>query len=116
MLTLTLLHNTRRRCVHNLKVLKEHARTLSTTTTLSTTQLPDSAEVVVVGGGIIGTSIAYHLAKHGCKDVVLLERDQLTSGTTWHAAGLMVTFGSLSETSTSLRKYSKELYCLKLPK
>jgi len=63
-----------------------------------------------VGGGIVGTSIAYHLAKHGCKDVVLLERDQVTSGTTWHAAGLMVTFGSLSETSTELRKYSKELY------
>jgi glycine/D-amino acid oxidase-like deaminating enzyme len=100
---LMLLHNTRQRCAHHLQL---HARTLSTTTT----PLPDSAEVVVVGGGIIGTSIAYHLAKHGCKEVVLLERDQLTSGTTWHAAGLMVTFGSLSETSTSLRKYSKELY------
>ena len=72
--------------------------------------MPSHARVVVAGGGIIGTSIAYHLAKLGWSDVVLLERDQITSGTTWHAAGLMVTFGSLSETSTELRKYSKELY------
>ena len=64
----------------------------------SPSALPERARVVVVGGGIIGTSTAYHLAKRGV-DVVLLERDQLTSGTTWHAAGLMVTFGSLSETS-----------------
>jgi 4-methylaminobutanoate oxidase (formaldehyde-forming) len=48
--------------------------------------------------GIIGCSVAYHLAHMGWKDVVLLERDRLTSGTTWHAAGLMVTFGSTSET------------------
>jgi len=46
--------------------------------------------VVVVGGGIIGSSVAYHLAHAGWSDVVLLERDRLTSGTTWHAAGLMV--------------------------
>ena len=72
--------------------------------------LPSSAHVVVVGGGVIGTSVAYHLAKLGWKDVILLERDRLTSGTTWHAAGLMVTFGSLSETSVQLRKYTKELY------
>ena len=71
--------------------------------------LPDRCENIVIGGGIIGSSIAYHLAKMG-KDVLLLERDTVTSGTTWHAAGLMVTFGSLSETSTELRKYSKELY------
>ena len=50
---------------------------------------PSSAKVVVVGGGVAGTSCAYHLAKFGWKDVVLLERDQLTSGTTWHAAGLI---------------------------
>ncbi|MBM0227909.1 FAD-dependent oxidoreductase [Micromonospora sp. ATA51] len=49
--------------------------------------VPDRARVVVVGGGIIGTSVAYHLAHLGWTDVVLLERDQLTSGTTWHAAG-----------------------------
>src|SRR5205814_247178 len=69
----------------------------------------ERARVVVVGGGIIGTSVAYHLAHLGC-EVLLLERDRLTSGTTWHAAGLMVTFGSLSETSTSMRRYSRDLY------
>ncbi|MGH6771043.1 MAG: GcvT family protein [Xanthobacteraceae bacterium] len=72
--------------------------------------MPDRARVVVIGGGIIGTSVAYHLAHLGWKDVVLLERDRLTSGTTWHAAGLMVTFGSTSETSTELRKYTRDLY------
>ena len=73
-------------------------------------RLPASARVVVIGGGIIGTSIAYHLAHMGCDEVVLLERDEITSGTTWHAAGLMVTYGSLSETATEIRKYSKSLY------
>src|ERR1700722_16045925 len=72
--------------------------------------LPKQARVVVVGGGIIGCSVAYHLAHMGWKDVVLLERDRLTSGTTWHAAGLIVTFGSTSETSTEMRKYSRDLY------
>eukprot|EP00455_Lapot_gusevi_P049055 TRINITY_DN6880_c0_g1_i1.p1 TRINITY_DN6880_c0_g1~~TRINITY_DN6880_c0_g1_i1.p1 ORF type:complete len:878 (-),score=245.93 TRINITY_DN6880_c0_g1_i1:263-2896(-) len=72
--------------------------------------VPRQARVVVVGGGIIGSSVAYHLAHAGWKDVVLLEKDQLTSGTTWHAAGLMVTYGSTSHTSTALRKYTKELY------
>jgi 4-methylaminobutanoate oxidase (formaldehyde-forming) len=77
---------------------------------MSTPTLPDRARVVVIGGGIIGTSVLYHLAHMGWKDVVLLERDRLTSGTTWHAAGLMVTFGSTSETSTELRKYTRDLY------
>jgi glycine cleavage system aminomethyltransferase T/glycine/D-amino acid oxidase-like deaminating enzyme len=72
--------------------------------------LPDRARVVVIGGGVIGTSIAYHLGHLGWADTVLVERDQLTSGTTWHAAGLMVTFGSTSETSTELRKYTRDLY------
>ncbi|HEY2512807.1 MAG TPA: FAD-binding oxidoreductase, partial [Polyangiaceae bacterium] len=72
--------------------------------------IPQRARVVVVGGGIIGCSVAYHLAHMGWKDVVLLERDRLTSGTTWHAAGLMVTFGSTSETSTEMRKYTRDLY------
>ena len=52
--------------------------------------LPSRAQYVVVGGGVIGTSIAYHLALLGASDVVLLERKQLTSGTTWHAAGEVV--------------------------
>ena len=63
-------------------------------------RLPDRARVVIVGGGVIGCSVAYHLAHAGWTDVVLLERDRLTSGTTWHAAGLMTCFGSTSETST----------------
>ena len=72
--------------------------------------LPQHARVVVVGGGVIGTSTAYHLALLGWKDIVLLEQHQLTAGTTWHAAGLMVTYGSTSETSTELRKYTRDLY------
>ncbi len=72
--------------------------------------LPDRAQVVVVGGGVIGTSVAYHLAHMGMRDVLLLERDRLTSGTTWHAAGLMATFGSTSQTSTELRQYTRDLY------
>jgi glycine cleavage system aminomethyltransferase T/glycine/D-amino acid oxidase-like deaminating enzyme len=73
-------------------------------------RVPDRARVVVIGGGIIGTSVAYHLAHVGVRDVVLLERDRLTSGTTWHAAGLMATFGSTSQTSTELRTYTRDLY------
>ena len=71
--------------------------------------LPKSAKVIVIGGGVAGCSCAYHLAKYGWKDVLLLERDQLTSGTTWHAAGLV---GQLGATSviTKLRKYSLDLY------
>ena len=65
---------------------------------------------MVIGGGVIGTSVAYHLAKLGWSDVLLLERDRLTSGTTWHAAGLMATFGSTSQTSTELRQYTWDLY------
>src|SRR5690348_13873478 len=72
--------------------------------------LPQRARVVVIGGGVIGTSVAYHLAHLGWTDTLLLERDRLTSGTTWHAAGLMVTFGSTSETSTRLRQYTRDLY------
>ncbi len=75
-----------------------------------TPTLPSRARVVVIGGGVIGTSVAYHLAHAGWTDTVLLERDRLTSGTTWHAAGLMVTFGSTSETSTRMRQYTRDLY------
>ena len=79
-------------------------------TSPGTTTVPDRARVVVVGGGVIGASVAYHLAHLGMPDVVLLERDRLTSGTTWHAAGLMATFGSTSQTSTELRMYTRDLY------
>src|SRR2546426_5994055 len=79
-------------------------------TAMSEPVLPERARVVIVGGGIIGCSVAYHLAHMGWKDVVLLERSRLTSGTTWHAAGLMVTFGSTSETSTEMRRYTRDLY------
>src|SRR3954471_6719534 len=72
--------------------------------------LPSRARAVVVGGGVIGCSVAYHLAEAGFGEVLLLERDRITSGTTWHAAGLMVTFGSTSETSTEMRKYTRDLY------
>ena len=72
-------------------------------------QIPSSCKVVIVGGGVAGTSCAYHLAKFGWKDIVLLERDQLTSGTTWHAAGLIGQLGA-SSTITKLRKYSLDLY------
>ena len=75
-----------------------------------TPALPDRARVVVIGGGVIGCSVAYHLAHEGWTDVVVLERDRLTSGTTWHAAGLMTCFGSTSETSTGIRLYSRDLY------
>ena len=71
--------------------------------------LPKSAKVVVIGGGVAGTSCAYHLAKYGWKDTILLERDQLTSGTTWHAAGLVGQLGATASI-TKLRKYSLNLY------
>jgi glycine cleavage system aminomethyltransferase T/glycine/D-amino acid oxidase-like deaminating enzyme len=72
-------------------------------------KIPTNAKVVVIGGGIAGCSVAYHLAKYGWKDTILLERDQLTSGTTWHAAGLVGQLGA-SSTITRLRKYSLNLY------
>ena len=73
------------------------------------TNIPEHARVVVIGGGVIGCSVAYHLTKLGWTDVVLLERKQLTSGTTWHAAGLI---GQLRASSnmTKLARYSAELY------
>jgi 4-methylaminobutanoate oxidase (formaldehyde-forming) len=71
--------------------------------------LPSHARVVIVGGGIIGTSVAYHLTKLGWKDVVLLEQGSLSGGTTWHAAGLV---GQLRASSnlTRLIRYSADLY------
>ncbi len=76
---------------------------------MATTSLPDRAHVVIIGGGVIGTSVAYHLTKLGFTDVVLLEQGQLSCGTTWHAAGLV---GQLraSESATRLVQYSTQLY------
>ena len=70
---------------------------------------PSSTKVVVIGGGVIGCSVAYHLTKFGWKDVVLLEKEQLTSGTTWHAAGLVSQLGP-SAAVTKIRKYTLDLY------
>ncbi|MBQ0751630.1 MAG: FAD-dependent oxidoreductase [Roseovarius sp.] len=66
-------------------------------------------KALVVGGGAVGTSIAYHLAKAGWEDVMLLERDELTSGSTWHAAGLLPLF-NMSFATTHIHKYSVEFY------
>jgi len=72
-------------------------------------ELPRGAKVIIIGGGIAGCSVAYHLAKFGWKDIILLERDQLTSGTTWHAAGLVSQLGP-SAAVTKIRKYTTDLY------
>jgi 4-methylaminobutanoate oxidase (formaldehyde-forming) len=72
--------------------------------------LPDRAQVVIVGGGVIGSSVAYHLTKLGWTDVVLIERNKLTSGTTWHAAGLIVSGGMTTETLAWMARYTRELY------
>jgi glycine cleavage system aminomethyltransferase T/glycine/D-amino acid oxidase-like deaminating enzyme len=71
---------------------------------------PTQAQVVIIGGGVIGCSVAYHLTKLGWRDVVLLERTQLTAGTTWHAAGLVVSGGFSTQTSINMAKYTRELY------
>jgi len=71
--------------------------------------IPKNARVVIIGGGVSGCSVAYHLAKLGWSDIVLLERKTLTSGTTWHAAGLIRQLRN-SQTLTRLAKYSAELY------
>jgi heterotetrameric sarcosine oxidase gamma subunit len=73
------------------------------------TEIPARARVVIIGGGVIGTSVAYHLTKLGWTDVLVVEQGRLSSGTTWHAAGLV---GQLraSESGTRLVQYSTELY------
>src|SRR4051795_6387960 len=79
-----------------------------TARSLPTKAIPTKARAVIIGGGVSGCSVAYHLAKLGWTDIVLLERNRLTSGTTWHAAGLI---GQLrgSSTLTKLAKYSADL-------
>ena len=71
--------------------------------------IPKKARVVIIGGGVVGCSVAYHLSKLGWEDIVLLERKQLTSGTTWHAAGLINQLRATAN-MTKLAKYSQELY------
>ena len=71
--------------------------------------IPAKARAVIIGGGVVGCSIAYHLGKLGWTDVVLLERKQLTCGTTWHAAGLIAQLRA-TQNMTRLAKYSQELY------
>ena len=66
-------------------------------------------KALVVGGGAVGTSIAYHLAKAGWDDVMLIERDELTSGSTWHAAGLLPLF-NMSYATTHIHQYSVDFY------
>jgi 4-methylaminobutanoate oxidase (formaldehyde-forming) len=76
----------------------------------STEKLPSRKQVVIIGGGVIGCSTAYHLTKLGWKDVLLLERKQLTAGTTWHAAGLVEAGGFYDGTKIEMAKYTRELY------
>jgi 4-methylaminobutanoate oxidase (formaldehyde-forming) len=77
--------------------------------TTADNSLPARAQVVIIGGGVIGCSVAYHLTKLGWRDVVLLERSQLTAGTTWHAAGIVVS-GFTTETDVNMAKYTRDLY------
>jgi len=74
-----------------------------------TTALPEHAAVVVIGGGVMGCSTLYHLAKSGVGDAILLERNQLTSGTTWHSAAQVRALRS-TRNMTELIRYSIDLY------
>ena len=70
---------------------------------------PSKARVVIIGGGVVGTSTLFHLAKKGWTDCVLLEKNELTAGSTWHAAGNVPTF-STSWSIMNMQRYSTELY------
>src|SRR6516225_7863231 len=72
-------------------------------------ELPSHAQVVVIGGGIIGASVAYHLTKLGWRDVAVLERGQLTCGTTWHAAGIVNELRA-NYSITQLTRYGVQLF------
>ncbi|MBT6122748.1 MAG: FAD-binding oxidoreductase, partial [Candidatus Puniceispirillum sp.] len=84
-------------------------QTQQTETLQASTTLPKSARVVVIGGGSVGASVLYHLAKLGWTDVVLLEKNELTSGSTWHAAGNCPNFVG-SWTMMKIQSYSTSLY------
>jgi len=71
--------------------------------------IPSQARVVIIGGGVVGVSVLYHLAKRGWTDCLLLEKNELTSGSTWHAAGNIPTF-SASWAVMNMQRYSTELY------
>lgn len=71
--------------------------------------MKDQARVVVIGSGIVGCSVLYHLAKLGWSDVMLVEKTELTAGSTWHAAGLLPLF-NMSYSVGQLHKYSIDLY------
>jgi len=90
-------------------VLVVKPRTFTKHTMASNNSLPAETRVVVVGGGVIGTSVAYHLTKLGWRDVVLLEQNQLAAGTSWHAAGLIGRLRT-SNSMTRINKYTVELY------
>ncbi len=87
--------------------LNKRQRTMTNQT--SEQGLPTTARAVVIGGGVVGVSTLYHLAKKGWTDVILIERKELTSGSTWHAAGLLPLF-NMSYSVGQLHKYSVELY------
>ena len=72
-------------------------------------EFPTKARVVIIGGGVVGVSTLYHLAKRGWTDCVLLEKNELTAGSTWHAAGNVPTF-STSWAIMNMQRYSTELY------
>jgi 4-methylaminobutanoate oxidase (formaldehyde-forming) len=78
--------------------------------TTSSDTFPSHAQVVIIGGGVIGTNIAYHLAHLGVRDVVLLEAHRLTAGTTWHAAGLVTSAGMVDETAMFMARYTRDFY------
>ena len=75
-----------------------------------TNSLPSHAQTIIIGGGSIGCNTAYHLTKLGMSDIVVLERDQLTSGTTWHAAGLIVAGLLTSEAECEIYTHGRDLY------
>ena len=77
---------------------------------LEMADLPASARVVIIGGGVVGVSALYHLAKAGWTDCVLLEKNELTAGSTWHAAGNIPTLSN-SWVIANMQRYSTELYC-----